>query len=79
VALAANVALLGEGWVYAVTLAAQLALLAGAALSGPLRGRPLPLALCRYYVLMTASLAAGLWDWARRGTPATWEREAERG
>ncbi len=79
VALAANVALVGEGWVYAVTLAAQLALLAGAALAGPLRGRPLPLALCRYYVLMTASLAAGLWDWARRGTPATWEREAERG
>jgi glycosyltransferase involved in cell wall biosynthesis len=79
VALGANVALLGEGWVYAVTLAAQLALLLGAALAGPLRGRPLPLALCRYYVLMTASLAAGLWDWARRGTPATWEREAERG
>jgi Glycosyl transferase family 2 len=79
VALTANVALLGEGWVYAVTLAAQLALLAGAALAGPLRGRPRPLALCRYYVLVTASLAAGLWDWARRGTPATWEREPERG
>ena len=31
-------------------------------------------ALCYYYVLVTASLAAGLWDWLRRGTPTTWER-----
>jgi hypothetical protein len=23
---------------------------------------------------MTASLAAGLWDWLRRGTPAEWEK-----
>ena len=76
--LGTNVALLGEGWVYAATLAGQLALLAGAALSGPLHGRPRILALCRYYVLMTASLAAGLWDALRHGTPATWEREAER-
>jgi hypothetical protein len=27
---------------------------------------------------MTASLAAGLWDALRHGTPATWEREPER-
>jgi cellulose synthase/poly-beta-1,6-N-acetylglucosamine synthase-like glycosyltransferase len=73
VALAANVALLGEGTVYIVTLVAQLALLAGA-----LIGRPRLLGLCRYYVLMTASLAAGLWDWRRHGTPATWEREGVR-
>jgi glycosyltransferase involved in cell wall biosynthesis len=77
--LAANVALLGEGWVYAVTLGAQLALLAGAALAGPTGGRPRVLALCRYYVLVTASLAAGLWDWLRRGTAPTWEREGGRG
>src|SRR5205823_1976976 len=25
-------------------------------------------------VLAGASLAAGLWDWLRHGTPATWER-----
>ena len=30
--------------------------------------------IARYYVLMTASLAAGLWDWLRRGTPAEWEK-----
>ena len=45
-ALAANIALLGQGWVYAVTLALQLALLAAALLGrwlplAPLRVRPL--------------------------------------
>ncbi len=77
IALAANVVLLGEGRVYLATLAGQLALLAGAALA-PLNHRLRLLALCRYYVLMTASLAAGLWDALRHGTPATWEREPER-
>ena len=32
-----------------------------------------PLLLARYYVLTTASIAAGLWDWLRHGTPAGWE------
>jgi hypothetical protein len=27
-----------------------------------------------YYVLVTASLVAGLWDWLRTGTPAGWEK-----
>jgi Glycosyltransferase like family 2 len=72
-ALAANIALLalGAGAVYEVTLALQLALLLGALLGGPLRVRPLLIA--RYYVLTTASPAAGLWDWLRHGTTATWE------
>jgi glycosyltransferase involved in cell wall biosynthesis len=65
IALAANIALVGEGALYAVTLAIQLALLAGA-LAG--------IRIARYYVLMTASLAAGLWDWLRRGAPAEWEK-----
>jgi cellulose synthase/poly-beta-1,6-N-acetylglucosamine synthase-like glycosyltransferase len=65
VALGANVALLGEGPLYAVTLGVQLALVAGA-LAG--------VRVARYYVLMTASLAAGLWDWLRTGTPAEWEK-----
>jgi cellulose synthase/poly-beta-1,6-N-acetylglucosamine synthase-like glycosyltransferase len=77
VALTTNVVLLSEGWVYLVTLAGQLALLVGAGLA-PLNRRIRILALCRYYVLMTASLAAGLWDALRHGTPATWEREPER-
>ena len=72
-ALAANVALvaLGADALYAVTLGAQLALLLAAALGGVLRVRLLLIA--RYYVLTTASLAAGLWDWLRHGTDPTWE------
>ena len=72
-ALAANVALLalGAGSMYALTLALQLALLGAALLAGVLRARPLLLA--RYYVLATASPAAGLWDWLRHGTSASWE------
>jgi cellulose synthase/poly-beta-1,6-N-acetylglucosamine synthase-like glycosyltransferase len=73
VALAANIALVagGAGAGYVVTLALQLALLAAAALAGALALRPL--LICRYYVLTTASLAAGLWDWLRHGTNASWE------
>jgi cellulose synthase/poly-beta-1,6-N-acetylglucosamine synthase-like glycosyltransferase len=72
VALAANVALLGEGWVYAATLAIQAAVLLGALL-----GKTLPLApfrIARYYVMTTASIAAGLWDRARHGPPGAWEK-----
>jgi cellulose synthase/poly-beta-1,6-N-acetylglucosamine synthase-like glycosyltransferase len=72
VVLVANVALLGHGWIYTVALAAQLALIAAALL-----GRWLPLAplrIARYYVLTTASIAAGLWDRWRRGAPGRWEK-----
>ena len=54
-----------------VASAAQLALLGAAAAGGRIRWRPLLLA--RYYVLTTASIAAGLYDWVRHGTPAGWE------
>jgi cellulose synthase/poly-beta-1,6-N-acetylglucosamine synthase-like glycosyltransferase len=67
VAFAANAALLGEGWVYAAAFALQCALLL-AALAGGIR----PFLIARYYVLTTASIAAGLWDWASHGTPAGW-------
>jgi cellulose synthase/poly-beta-1,6-N-acetylglucosamine synthase-like glycosyltransferase len=72
IALAANLVLLGEGWIYAATLAIQLAVLAGAAL-----GRRLPLLpfrIARYYAMTTASIAAGLWDRLRHGAPGTWEK-----
>jgi cellulose synthase/poly-beta-1,6-N-acetylglucosamine synthase-like glycosyltransferase len=74
-ALATNVALVvtGAGLVYGVTLGAQLALLAAAALAGVLPRRPLLVA--RYYVVTTASVAAGLWDWLRRGRLPGWESE----
>jgi hypothetical protein len=67
----ASLALLGRGRVYALAVAAQAALLAGAAAGGRVRSRPLLVA--RYYVLTTASLGAGLYDWLRHGTPAGWE------
>jgi cellulose synthase/poly-beta-1,6-N-acetylglucosamine synthase-like glycosyltransferase len=72
VALLANLLLVieGAGALYAITLALQLALLAAAALGGAVQVRPLLLA--RYYVLTTTSLVAGLWDWLRHGTEASW-------
>ncbi len=73
-ALAANLALLGEGWVYTATLAIQLAFLLAAAL-----GRRLPLLpfrVARYYAMTTASIALGLWDRLRGGPPGTWEKAA---
>ena len=72
VALAANLALLGEGWVYTVSLSAQLLVIAAAALA---RVVPLaPLRIARYYVSTTASIALGLWDRLRRGAPGAWEK-----
>lgn len=58
-----------SGWLNRGALAAQLAVLAAAALPGlaPLRARPF--LLCRYYVLMTASIALGGWDRLRAGAP----------
>jgi len=72
-ALAANVALLatGAGPLYAATFTLQIALLLAALLAGALPARPLLLA--RYYVLSTASPAAGLWDWLGHGTAASWD------
>jgi cellulose synthase/poly-beta-1,6-N-acetylglucosamine synthase-like glycosyltransferase len=64
-----TVALLGRGRVYRLAAAAQIALLAAAL--ADVRARPFLVA--RYYVLTTASLALGLYDWLRHGTPAGWE------
>src|SRR4051812_8638230 len=60
----------GAGRLDRLALAVQTALLAGAAAGGRVRSRPLLVA--RYYVLTTASIAAGLWDHLRHGTPAGW-------
>jgi glycosyltransferase involved in cell wall biosynthesis len=70
-ALAAAVALIGQGWVYAVAAALQVGLLVAALAARvvPLR----PLLVARYYVLTTASLAAGLWDWLAHGTRVGWD------
>jgi hypothetical protein len=57
--------------VYAVALGLQATLLAAALAGTVVPSRPLLIA--RYYVLTTASLLAGLWDWLARGTPVGWE------
>jgi cellulose synthase/poly-beta-1,6-N-acetylglucosamine synthase-like glycosyltransferase len=71
IAFVANILLLGQGWVYALALALQVAILLAAVVAPLVRARPFLIA--RYYVLTTASLAAGLWDWLRSGTAAGWE------
>ena len=65
-----NLILLGHGSIFTVTLALQLLVLVAALLGAviPLR----PLLVARYYVLTTASIGAGLWDYLRHGTPAGW-------
>ncbi len=65
-------ALLAPGSTFWTTvLGVQLLILVAAFVARwvPLRA----LLVCRYYVLMTAAIAAGWWDWARHGTPAGWE------
>jgi glycosyltransferase involved in cell wall biosynthesis len=70
VALVLAVSLAGRGRLERWAAGAQVALLAAAAAGGSIRARPLLIA--RYYVLTTASIAAGLWDHLRHGTPAGW-------
>ncbi|MSX01635.1 MAG: glycosyltransferase [Actinobacteria bacterium] len=67
---ASNLLLLGQGSIYLVALALQLFLLGAALLGSAIPAKPLLVA--RYYVLTTASIAAGLWDYLRHGTPAGW-------
>jgi cellulose synthase/poly-beta-1,6-N-acetylglucosamine synthase-like glycosyltransferase len=64
VLLATSIALVGEGLVYQLVLAGQLALLAAALLG---------VGIARYYVLVTWATVVSLWNYLRRGVPATWE------
>jgi cellulose synthase/poly-beta-1,6-N-acetylglucosamine synthase-like glycosyltransferase len=69
-AFAASIAL-SRRRLYRLAALAQVSLLAAAAAGGRVKARPLLVA--RYYVLTTASIAAGLHDWLRYGTPAGWD------
>lgn len=72
VAFLTNAALLGQGTVYRVTFALQLLVLL-AAIAG--RWIPLlPFRICRYYLLVTFSIALGFWDRWRKGPPGYWEK-----
>ncbi len=64
VLLTASVALVGEGLVYQVALGAQLLLLVAAAAG---------VGIARYYSLVTLATVVALWNYLRRGVPATWE------
>jgi cellulose synthase/poly-beta-1,6-N-acetylglucosamine synthase-like glycosyltransferase len=72
VALVANLFLLGGGWFYVLTFGLQLGLIAAALLGR--RVQIAPFRIARYYVLTTASIAAGLWDRLRRGAGGRWEK-----
>jgi cellulose synthase/poly-beta-1,6-N-acetylglucosamine synthase-like glycosyltransferase len=64
VLLGSNAALASEGAVYQVALGCQLGLLGAAALG---------VGLARYYVLVAWATVESLWNYVRRGVPATWE------
>jgi cellulose synthase/poly-beta-1,6-N-acetylglucosamine synthase-like glycosyltransferase len=64
VLLATSIALVTHGWFYDVVLAGQVALLAGAAAG---------VGIARYYVLVSWATVVALWNYLRRGVPATWQ------
>jgi cellulose synthase/poly-beta-1,6-N-acetylglucosamine synthase-like glycosyltransferase len=64
VLLVTSLALYVHGWFYAVVLAAQLGLLAAAAIG---------VGIARYYVLVSWATLVALLNYLRRGVPATWE------
>jgi cellulose synthase/poly-beta-1,6-N-acetylglucosamine synthase-like glycosyltransferase len=64
VLLGSSVVLLGAGWPYALALLGQLAVLAAFAARVP---------IARYYVYVTWATVQALWNYLRRGVPATWD------
>ena len=72
IALGTNLALVGSGRVYAVTLGIQAAFGIAAVLGAVIPLRPLRLA--HYYAVVEGSILVGLWDRLRSGTAVTWER-----
>jgi cellulose synthase/poly-beta-1,6-N-acetylglucosamine synthase-like glycosyltransferase len=62
--LASSIALVGQGLVYQIALAVQLLGLAAAAVG---------VGIARYYVLVTWATVQALWNYLRRGVPATWD------
>ena len=60
--LGTSIALVTHGWQYAAVLVAQLLMIGAAVAVG----------LARYYVLVSAATVVALWNYLRRGVPATW-------
>jgi cellulose synthase/poly-beta-1,6-N-acetylglucosamine synthase-like glycosyltransferase len=64
VLLATSLALVTDGAIYDAVLATQLLLLAAAAAG---------VGIARYYVLVSWATVVALWNYLRRGVPATWQ------
>jgi len=64
VLLATSLALVAQGWVYDAVLAGQILLLLAAAAG---------VGIARYYVLVSWATLVALWNYLRRGVPATWD------
>jgi hypothetical protein len=64
VLLATSLALVTQGWIYDIVLAGQLVLLLAAAAG---------VGIARYYVLVSWATLVALWNYLRRGVPATWQ------
>jgi hypothetical protein len=64
VLLATSLALVGRGWFYNVVLAGQIVLLLAAGVG---------VGIARYYVLVSWATLVALWNYLRRGVPATWQ------
>ena len=64
VLLGSSIALVRSGLVYDIALGVQLLLLLAAALG---------VGIARYYVLVSWATVVALWNYLRRGVPATWE------
>ena len=62
--LGTSLVLARSGWPYALALLGQFALLAAFAAGVP---------IARYYVYVTWATVQALWNYLRRGVPATWE------
>ena len=62
--LATSVVLAPQGWPYALVLLGQLGLLAAFAAGVP---------IARYYTYVTWATLQALWNYLRRGVPATWD------
>ena len=74
IAFAANIALLGHGWVYAVNHGPAARAVCSERCSGA-SFPPCPFRIAYYYVTVTASIAVGLWDRLRAGSvPIGWEK-----
>jgi cellulose synthase/poly-beta-1,6-N-acetylglucosamine synthase-like glycosyltransferase len=62
--LATSLALVAHGWIYDVVLVVQIVLLLAAVAR---------VGIARYYVLVTWATLVALWNYSRRGVPATWD------